>query len=130
MTKRYLALFFAFALTAAACGGTTEDAADVVEEVTTTEAPVEETTTEAPVETEPAGPVDGQTVYEENCSRCHSDDGSGGRGSNLQGIATEHPDTAFGIEQTQLGGSGMPAFGNTLSAEEIEAAIDYIWTTF
>lgn len=131
MTKRYLSLFFAFALIAAACGGATEDAAEVVEETTTTEAPVEETTTtEAPEETAPAGPVDGQTVYEANCARCHGDDGSGGRGSSLIGIATEQPDTAAGIEQVQLGGSGMPAFGNTLTAEEIEAAVDYIWATF
>lgn len=131
MIKRYLSLLFAFALIVAACGGATEEAADVVEETPTTDAPVEETTTtEPPVETEPAGPADGQTVYEENCARCHGADGTGGRGSSLVGIATEQPDTAAAIEQVQLGGSGMPAFGNTLTAEEIEAAVNYIFTTF
>lgn len=130
MTKRYLSLFFAFALFAVACGGTTDDAADV-EETDTTEAPVEETTTEAPVEeTVPAGPVDGETIFESNCARCHGSDGTGGRGPSLVGIATEQPDTAGGIAQVENGGGGMPAFANTLTAEEIEAAVDYAWATF
>ena len=69
-------------------------------------------------------------VYESNCARCHADDGSGGRGANLQGIAERQPDQTFGVEVVTNGRRGMPAFGDDLSAEEIEAAVSYIWDTF
>ena len=137
MRNRFLVtVFVSFALIAAACGGSGETATD--EAPDTTEAPVEETTTvpatEAPEPVEDGNgastPVDGQAIYEANCARCHADDGSGGRGPSLQGIATEQPDTAGGIEQVINGGGGMPAFGSQLNPEEIEAVIDYVWATF
>ncbi len=139
---------------------TTEEAPETTEqaEVTTTEAPedteppadettvpapeedaeqdtgddVEEapSTTEAVVDDVPAAPIDGQAIYESNCTRCHASDGSGGRGPSLQGIAAEQPDQSAGIAQTTGGGGGMPAFGERLTAEEIQATIDYIWDTF
>ncbi len=74
--------------------------------------------------------VDGQDVYESNCARCHGADGSGGRGPSLQGLAIEEPDPADAIEQTVEGGGGMPAFGARLDADEIDAAVAYIYATF
>jgi cytochrome c5 len=74
--------------------------------------------------------LSGQEVFESNCARCHSVDGSGGRGPSLQGHAIEQPDQAAAIAQATNGGNGMPSFGARLAAAEIQAAVDYIFTTF
>ena len=150
----FLPLALVLALIAAACGGASEVASDDAGAVAETEEVIEEaevaeeveettttTTTEAPPETEApaetvaeeaaeAVAVNGQEIYEANCARCHGDEGQGGRGSNLQGIAAEQPDTSAAIAQTVNGGGGMPAFGARLSGEEIEATVDYIFATF
>lgn len=117
-----------------------EDEEEVVEEepaeTATTEAPAAEE--DPPAEEEPAEEVegavateiDGQALYESNCTRCHGAEGQGGRGPSLQGIAVEQPDQTDGINQVINGGGGMPAFGESLTIEEIEATIDYIWETF
>ena len=114
-----------------------EEAAEPAEETTTTTEAAETTATEPPAEEEApaedgaeAVAVNGQEIYEANCSRCHGDEGQGGRGSNLQGIADEQADTMAAIAQTVNGGGGMPAFGERLSGEEIEATVDYIFATF
>ena len=160
MKNRFLIpLVLTFALIAAACGSSVDSAEDIVDDAveaveetvdetvedesdddeatTTTEAAEEEeaeapettTTTEAEEEV-PAVTIDGQAIYEANCTRCHGAEGQGGRGPSLQGIAAEQPDQSAGIAQVVNGGGGMPAFGNSLSAEEIQATIDYVWDTF
>ena len=160
MKNRFLVpLVLTFALIAAACGSSVDSAEDIVDDAveaveetvdetvedesdddeatTTTEAAEEEeaeapettTTTEAEEEV-PAVTIDGQAIYEANCTRCHGAEGQGGRGPSLQGIAAEQPDQSAGIAQVVNGGGGMPAFGNSLSAEEIQATIDYVWDTF
>lgn len=159
-TRSLIAIVALLALLATACGGGTETATEAVEvpdeaeqlaeAETTTETPessteAPETSTEAPAEPEeeapaepeeePAGEidpatVDGMELYESNCARCHSGDGSGGRGANLQGIAVEQPDTAAGIEIVTNGGDGMPDFADDLTPEQIEAVINYVWETF
>ena len=103
---------------------------EAAEETTTTEAAPETTTTTEAEEEVPAVTIDGQAIYEANCTRCHGAEGQGGRGPSLQGIAAEQPDQSAGIAQVVNGGGGMPAFGNSLSAEEIQATIDYVWDTF
>ena len=107
-----------------------EEEAEAAEETTTTEAAPETTTTTEAEEEVPAVTIDGQAIYEANCTRCHGAEGQGGRGPSLQGIAAEQPDQSAGIAQVVNGGGGMPAFGNSLSAEEIQATIDYVWDTF
>lgn len=74
--------------------------------------------------------IEGREIYEANCARCHSADGSGGRGPSFQGIAVDEPDTSLAIEQTTSGGGGMPAFGARLDEAEIIAVVDYIYATF
>lgn len=140
--KQLPVILILMAVLATACGGgtettsadTTDDsaAAEVeeveVEETTTTEAPAEE----APVEEEAveATPVDGQTLYESNCARCHGADGIGTRGPDLIDINTNVPDPQVSIDQVINGGGGMPAFGARLSPEEIQAMVDYVYATF
>lgn len=125
-----------------------DDVAEVVEddepeeaETTTTEAPVEETTTtEAPetttteAEAEEAAPedgavaIDGEAIYQSSCSRCHGNEGQGGRGPNIQGIGDREP-IEDGITIVTNGRGSMPSFGNSLSTDEIQAVVDFVWET-
>jgi len=144
MTKKLVAIFALLALFATACGGTDETStaddtpsqesttteADVEEAPTTTEAEVEEATTTTEAEAAEAATVNGQEIYESNCARCHGADGIGTRGPDLIDINTNVPDMQVAIDQVINGGGGMPSFGNSLSAEEIQATVDYVYATF
>jgi len=148
MKLRFLATLFTSLALLAACGdssevtseSTSEGTEEVAEETeTTTEAPptTAETTTQAPPEESSSsegdlepGELDGMVIYEAKCARCHSSDGSGGRGPNLQGIAVEQPETTGGIEIVNNGGRGMPSFTESLTPEQIESVINYVWETF
>jgi mono/diheme cytochrome c family protein len=66
----------------------------------------------------------GEELYRSNCATCHGTDGSGGLGKNLHGVADrltveEH------IEIVTNGKPPMPKFGGQLSADEIEAVVEY-----
>lgn len=137
--KKLVAICALLALLATACGGTdeTSTADDTPPETTaettpTTEAevveePVEEEVVEEPVE---ATPINGQELYESNCSRCHGIDGIGTRGPDLIDINTNVPDMQEAFDQIVNGGGGMPSFGSRLSDDEIQAMVDYVYSTF
>lgn len=98
------------------------------------------TPTSTPVDAEPtveqpdtvdAG-LTGQTIFATRCSVCH---GPGGNGSNqgppLTGIGQFFPDDASPlIGLVTNGGTNMPEFGSKLTAEEIEAVVQYVVETF
>jgi mono/diheme cytochrome c family protein len=70
--------------------------------------------------------VDGAAVFASNCARCHGADGRGGIGPRLAGTVTRViPDERVEVQVVTLGSGGMPAFGGHLSAEEIQAVVDY-----
>jgi mono/diheme cytochrome c family protein len=72
------------------------------------------------------GEVSGQGIYEANCARCHGPNGEGGVGFTLGGGAVADSLTLDGqIEVITEGRNAMPAFGEQLSAEEIEAVAVY-----
>jgi cytochrome c oxidase subunit 2 len=72
------------------------------------------------------GEVDGQNIYESNCARCHGPEGEGGVGMPLGDGAVEDSLTLEGqIEVITEGRNSMPAWGDQLSAEEIEAVAMY-----
>ena len=73
----------------------------------------------------------GETVFEQNCARCHGTDGEGTSGvPALAGNASVTGDPE-GVIQTVLEGPGtMPAFRNELSDEEIATVISYIRNTW
>lgn len=132
----------------------TTEAAEAAEEATTTAAPettteaptttVAETTTAAPETTEAAEPaeeeadtgaeaveVNGQAIYESNCSRCHASDGTGGRGPSLVGIADKRDgDTSGAIDLVTNGGRQMPSFGGSLSEAEVIAVVDFAFSAW
>lgn len=148
--RRHLAIAITLvALIAAACGGTSDNAADdivdaVDEPTETTEAPVEETTTTTEAEpepepeaeettttAEPAGEIDGMALFERSCSGCHGPTGEGSsRGPSLIGISESVPDQQVSFDQIVNGGGGMPSFGARFSDDEIQAMVDFIYATF
>ncbi len=69
----------------------------------------------------------GQSIYEDNCARCHGPNGEGGVGPQLgDGAVVEHyPDIEDQLTVIREGRNGMPAWDGNLSAEEIEAVAVY-----
>lgn len=86
---------------------------------TTTRAP---TTTQAPTTTAPA--VDGSAVYSLNCAVCHNASGEGGTGADLQQSALSLAEITSVIVDGR--GKLMPAWGDILTAAEIEAVARYV----
>lgn len=74
-------------------------------------------------------PADGQAVYEQSCANCHAIDGSGAIGPKLSDgrVVRRYPDIADQIEVITNGrpDTGMPPFGQELSAEQIRAVAEY-----
>lgn len=76
----------------------------------------------------PSDPVlaQGQQVYKAHCSTCHGSKGQGGSGMKLAGkVAQSYPDIDDQIAVIENGRSSMPAWKNSLSAEEITAVARY-----
>ena len=86
------------------------------------------TATAPPAETTPASgapaAADGATVYADNCSGCHSADGSGGQGPNI----TAQTDGQHVADQVENGGTAMPAFDGSLTSEQVDAVAEYVTT--
>lgn len=97
-----------------------------VDTTTTTEADVDTSTTTTSL----ASDIDGMAVFESNCARCHGSDGGGGRGPSLVIHLAETDDPEADRTQIVEGGNGMPAFGNRLTAEEIDAVLGYLDAAF
>jgi cbb3-type cytochrome c oxidase subunit III len=73
----------------------------------------------------------GQTLYVQNCSRCHGTDGQGTRRApalNVQSffdkVTTDQ--ALMQIVSSGVPGTAMPAWGDRLSASEIEAIVAYV----
>jgi mono/diheme cytochrome c family protein len=76
------------------------------------------------------GGVDGAAVFSENCATCHGADGSGISGPPLDDgiVVVNFPDVQDQIDVVTGGRGPMPAFGDRLSAEEIQAVVEYTRT--
>jgi len=76
------------------------------------------------------GPVDGATVFSQTCAGCHGADAGGGSGPPLNDglVVANFPDVQDQIDVVTNGRGPMPAFGDRLSAEEIQAVVDYTRT--
>lgn len=80
---------------------------------------------------DPAQLEAGEAIYLESCAGCHGEDGLGTDfGRPLTGIAGQEPDRLVHIASVTDGLGGMPAFGDALSAEDIDAAVTYTRLTF
>jgi ubiquinol-cytochrome c reductase cytochrome b subunit len=71
----------------------------------------------------------GALVFQnKQCRNCHAIEGVGGkRGPDLTAVATRLTEAQL-VRQVIQGGGNMPAYGNTLSPEEIRALTGYLYT--
>jgi outer membrane protein assembly factor BamB/cytochrome c5 len=70
----------------------------------------------------------GKTAFTSNCAGCHTLSEAGTTGSVGPNLDELMPDFALVQKQVTNGGSGMPAFGSTLTKAEIEAIAKYVST--
>ncbi len=69
----------------------------------------------------------GKQTFESTCSTCHGLDGGGAMGPNIQGIPFRlGTDAVANIIKNGISNGGMPAFGATLSAAQIQSVVDYL----
>ncbi len=73
----------------------------------------------------------GQTLYTQNCSRCHGTDGQGTRRApalNVQSFFAKVTTDQAMVQIVSAGvpGTAMPAWGDRLSVSEIEAIVAYV----
>lgn len=70
----------------------------------------------------------GQDIYLQICARCHADNLSGGLGPALVGEDSPTPDRpqTYILQTIRSGLGRMPAFGGTLSDDQIQRVTDYI----
>lgn len=78
-------------------------------------------------------------TYAKRCASCHGEKGEGGTGEFegkkikgppfRSGHALRHVDADF-VKQIDKGGEGMPAFGEKLSAREIDDLVKFIRKDF
>lgn len=74
-------------------------------------------------------PGSGAEIFKNNCARCHGADAKGGAGPDLtdpqrKAKWAESEDRI--INKVTNGGSRMPAFGETLSADEIKEVAGFV----
>lgn len=75
----------------------------------------------------PAGPPDGEAVFNRSCAACHGVDGGGGIGLNLQGVHDRL--TPVQIDTViREGRNTMPAWEGRLDDEEIRAVVRHLET--
>ena len=115
LNRLFTAILLA-ALTIAACGSNSTTTAPPDTEPVEAESAAT-TTTAAPR----ALALDGTSLYESNCSRCHRSDGSGRIGPNLQGVTL----TSFVERVVRTGPGEMPAFPD-LSDDEVSAIASHV----
>jgi mono/diheme cytochrome c family protein len=65
----------------------------------------------------------GSALYTQYCASCHGSDAKGSFGPSLRGLALSNKSIAATIEN---GKDPMPAFGNQLKPQEIDALVGYV----
>jgi len=70
------------------------------------------------------GDVDAAQVFAQNCATCHGGNGEGLSGPDLRPLTDNNIDDIE--QQIRNGGGGMPAFGGTLTDEQIQALAEYV----
>src|SRR5262245_54704617 len=72
----------------------------------------------------------GAKLFAANCARCHGAEGDGGIGPQLSGgkVVKAFPDVNDQVQFVTRGQGGMPAFGDTLSPQQIQQVVEYTRT--
>ena len=75
--------------------------------------------------------VSGKDLFMQSCSRCHGDNGEGGKGPNLTTAKKQakwKDSDASLVKKITNGGLIMPAFGKKLTGDKIKAIAAYVRT--
>lgn len=75
---------------------------------------------------EVGGGTDGKGLFKTNCGSCHTLADAGTAGTTGPDLDTLKPNLALVTKQVINGGGGMPAFGGTLSKEQIALIAKYV----
>ena len=73
-----------------------------------------------------AAPSDPKQVFVQNCGGCHTLGDAGTSGTVGPNLDQRKPSMDAAVKQITNGGGGMPAFGDQLSEEQIQALADYV----
>ena len=75
-----------------------------------------------------AAPERGKELYERHCAACHGAEGKGGIGPDLTDAEYRYGRSTEAVSESIRNGrpDGMPAFGNQLSAGEVESLAAFI----
>ena len=116
------------AVALAGCGGGDDEAAEeppaaTTDEGTTTE---EETTTEADGGTEGNAEAGAQLFADNGCGNCHTLEAAGSTGTTGPNLDEIQPSFEAAVEQITNGGGVMPAFGESLSDQQIRDLAAYV----
>jgi mono/diheme cytochrome c family protein len=125
-TRAALAGAVALIALAAACGSSSGGSSSAAPPATTTPPPA---TSSPPASSSGGGTVSaaaGKTVFQSNCSSCHTLADAGASGSVGPNLDQLKPNMATVVHQVTNGGGGMPAFKGTLSEEEIKNVAAYV----
>jgi mono/diheme cytochrome c family protein len=68
----------------------------------------------------------GETTFDTTCSSCHTLAAAGATGTVGPDLDELKPDQALVEKQVINGGGGMPAFGGSLSKEEIQTVAEFV----
>lgn len=131
----FVILALAGAVVVAGCGGggsssapesTAEEAPPPAEEEPAEEEPAEEANEESAGQENGGG--EGKAIFSSNCASCHTLKAAGATGEVGPNLDELGPDEATVEKQVTNGGGGMPAFGGTLSPEEIKEVAAFVST--
>ena len=112
----------------AACGGDDEETTTTAtEETTTEETTTEETTTDDSGGAAEGGVAAGETVWADSgCGDCHTMAAANATGTTGPNLDDLQPDLEQVVSQVTNGGGAMPAFGDSLSEQQINDVAAYV----
>jgi cytochrome c6 len=73
-------------------------------------------------------PTDGKSIFEANCSSCHTLADAGATGTIGPNLDESRPSKELAVDRVTNGQGAMPAFSESLDAQQIEAVADYVST--
>lgn len=70
--------------------------------------------------------TDGKAIFQQNCGSCHTLADAGTSGTIGPNLDETQPSVELAVDRVTNGKGAMPAFGGTLSEEQIQAVSDYV----